>query len=82
MTRSFQSLVSGGNRKISGAHWCSLPMQNGQVWECELGLGFAVDLDLKSEGRRDLAGENMTQRLWIGSFRISGSRLGASSSAI
>lgn len=50
---------SFGKRKISGAHSDSRPEQKGQ----ELGLGFLAlgfGEDLKSEGRRDLAGEMMT----------------------
>lgn len=73
MTLIFQSTVeSGGNRKISGAHSCSWPLQNGHsdwVW-----LGFAESLDLKSEGLRALAGEKTTHRFVTVSFLISGSR--------
>lgn len=62
---------SGGKRKISGAQSCSWPMQKGHS-DWLLGLGFA--LDLKSKGRRDLAGEKMTHRLFTASFLISGFR--------
>lgn len=76
MTRIFHSAVeSDGTRKISGAHSCSWPIQKGQA-DWLLGLGF--DLDLKSEGRRDLAGENITHRLFTVSFLSSGLRFGAS----
>lgn len=73
MTRIFQStLSSGGTRKICGAHSFSRPMQNGHagvlVLELLDVLGFE---DFKSDGRLDLAGENSTHRLKIGSFRIS-----------
>lgn len=82
MTRIFQSGESGGTRKISGAHMCSRPKQKGQLSEFAEGSGLADDLDLKSEGRRDLAGEKTTQRLLTVSLRISGVRFGTASSAI
>jgi hypothetical protein len=46
-------------------------MQKGQLVVGLLGL-LDDDLDLKSEGRFDLAGENITQRFQIGSFRSCG----------
>ena len=67
MTLIFQSGLSGGSRKISGAHSCSWPMQKGHFW-LGLGLGFEGDLDLKSEGRLALAGEKMTHRFVTASF--------------
>lgn len=78
MTRIFHSEVeSDGTRKISGAHSCSWPIQKGHSdWLLELGLG--LDFDLKSDGRRDLAGENITQRLFTVSFLSSGLRFGPS----
>lgn len=71
--RTFQSEFWGGNRKISGAQWCSWPMQKGHVWgeSEEEGAG---DLDLKSEGRLARAGENMTQRFVTESLRSWGRR--------
>lgn len=46
-------------------------MQKGHG-ELELEFWFSENLDLKSEGRLARAGENMTHRLLIGSFRSSG----------
>lgn len=71
MTRIFQSGPSGGTRKISGAHSCSWPMQKGQM---VFGFGSDGDLDLKSEGRLALAGENITQRFHTASFLSCGFR--------
>lgn len=71
MTRILHSGLSGGTRKISGAHSCSWPMQKGHCW---LGFESVGDLDLKSEGLLALAGENMTQRFETASFLSSGFR--------
>lgn len=73
MTRIVQSGLSGGIRKISGAHSCSWPMQKGQCC-CWSELGLMGDLDLKSEGRLALAGENITHRFVTESFLSCGVR--------
>ena len=74
MTRIVQSGLSGGSRKISGAHSCSWPMQKGHCC-CWSELGLMVDLDLKSEGRLALAGEKITHRSSLSLSSVAGFEL-------